>query len=179
VLVYVLPAAVTEYAAASYDYEARLCHLKMWPDFAGYGFNLHADRATPGQFVGKVDEGSPAEAAGLRLNDRIVEVNGHSVEGRSHADVVADVKSVSGEVRLLVVDASTDEMCRQSGVVLSSSCLTNVQTIICPDSNPYTSMGSVQCRHQYATQLEAPSCCTLRVVIVRALGQVVCVCVCV
>lgn len=135
---------VMEYAAASYDYEARLCHLKMWPDFAGYGFNLHADRATPGQFVGKVDEGSPAEAAGLRLNDRIVEVNGHSVEGRSHADVVADVKSVSGEVRLLVVDADTDEMCRQSGVVLSSSCLTSVQTIICPDSNPYTSMSSVQ-----------------------------------
>lgn len=137
-------AAVEEYVAASYDYEARLCHLKMWSDFSGYGFNLHADRATPGQYVGKVDEGSPAEAAGLRLNDRIVEVNGHSVEGRSHAEVVADIKSLGGEVRLLVVDSDIDELCRHSGVILTSSCLTNIRTIICPDFNPYTSVAPVQ-----------------------------------
>ena len=151
VLVYALAAAVMEHAVTSSNYEARLCHLKVWPDFAGYGFNLHADRATPGQFVGKVDEGSPAEAAGLRLNDRIMEVNGHGVDGRSHADVVADIKSVIGEVRLLVVDSATDEACRHSGVVLSSSCLTNIQTIVCPDSNPYTSVAPVQCRHHCAT----------------------------
>jgi len=60
--------------AVTVDCVARLCHLKIWPDFDGYGFNLHADRATPGQYVGKVDEGSPAEAAGLRLNDHIVQV---------------------------------------------------------------------------------------------------------
>ena len=155
-LVYVLLAAaqehaVVEHAAASSDYEARLCHLKIWPDFVGYGFNLHADRATPGQFIGKVDEGSPAEAAGLQLNDRIVEVNGISVEGKSHADVVANIKSVHGEVRLLVVDSATDQLCRHSGVTLSSSCLTNIETIICPDSSPHASAGPVQCRHHYAT----------------------------
>ena len=54
----------------------RLCHVIKRPDFPGYGFNLHAERTRPGQFIGKVDEGSPAEAAGLREGDRIVEVNG-------------------------------------------------------------------------------------------------------
>ena len=140
-------AAVEEYFATNYDYEARLCHLKMWSDFSGYGFNLHADRASPGQYVGKVDEGSPAEAAGLRLNDCIVEVNGHPVEGRSHGEVVGDIKSLIGEVRLLVVDLATDELCRHNGVILSSSCLTNIQTIICPDFNPHTSVAPVQCMH--------------------------------
>ena len=111
----------------------RLCHLKTWPDFAGFGFNLHADRATPGQYVGKVDEGSPAEASGLRLNDRIIEVNGRSVDGKNHAEVVADVKSIPGEVRLLVVDAETDEYYRSHDIVISSTSVTNIETIVCPD----------------------------------------------
>ena len=128
---------------AEIECEARLCHLKMWSDFAGYGFNLHADRATPGQYVGKVDEGSPAEAAGLRLNDRIVEVNGISVDGKSHADVVSAIKSVPGEVRLLVIDAATDEICRNNGVKVSAAVLTSVETIVCPDCRP-TSYGTCQ-----------------------------------
>lgn len=118
------------------DCVARLCHLKIWPDFAGYGFNLHADRATPGQYVGKVDEDSPAEAAGLRLNDRIVQVNGHSVEGRSHGEVVGDIKSVIGEVRLLVIDSATDEYCHTNRIKVSSASFADIQTIVCPDSRP-------------------------------------------
>ena len=121
--------------------EARFCHLRIWPDFAGYGFNLHADRGSPGQYVGKVDEGSPAEAAGLLLNDRVVEVNGRSVDGKSHAEVVAEIKSAVGEVRLLVVDAATDEMCRRDGVKITASCLTNITNIACPDCNPASNTG--------------------------------------
>jgi len=127
--------------ASSVEYEARLCHLKTWPDFAGYGFNLHADRATTGQYIGKVDEGSPAEAAGLRMNDRIVEVNGHNVEGKNHADVVAEVKSVDGEVRLLVVDAATDELCRRNGDKLTPTTITHIHCITCPDRNPQSTAG--------------------------------------
>ena len=133
--------AVTE--ASSDDCVARLCHLKIWPDFAGYGFNLHADRATPGQYVGKVDESSPAEAAGLKLNDRIVEVNGRSVDGKSHAEVVTDIKSISGKVRLLVVDAAADAFYRDNGVKISSESLTNIHDIICPDSRPQFNTGPI------------------------------------
>ena len=48
----------------------RLCHIRKVADFDGYGFNLHAEKNKPGQFVGKIDSGSPAEAAGLREGDR-------------------------------------------------------------------------------------------------------------
>jgi len=127
--------------AADADRVARLCHLKKWPDFAGFGFNLHADRATPGHYVWEVDDGSPAEAAGLRLHDRIMEVNGSRIDGKSHAEVVASIKSVAGEVRLLVIDAATDEFFRNNGVQISSAYLTNVHTITCPDSNPHYTTG--------------------------------------
>lgn len=52
----------------------RLCHLRKWADFEGYGFNLHADKAKRTQFVGVVDLNSPAESAGMKRNDKIIEV---------------------------------------------------------------------------------------------------------
>ncbi len=66
----------------------RLAHVTKWDHFDGYGFNLHAEKSRPGQFVGKVDSGSPAEAAGLREGDRIVEVNGVNISHENHKQVV-------------------------------------------------------------------------------------------
>ena len=31
----------------------RLCHIIKRPDFVGYGFNLHAEKAKPGQYIGE------------------------------------------------------------------------------------------------------------------------------
>lgn len=50
----------------------RLCAMKKGAN--GYGFNLHSDKSKPGQFIRAVDPDSPAEASGLRAQDRIVEV---------------------------------------------------------------------------------------------------------
>ena len=50
--------------------QPRLCHINKVHNFDGYGFNLHAEKNKPGQFVGKIDWGSPAEGAGLREGDR-------------------------------------------------------------------------------------------------------------
>lgn len=83
--------------------EPRLCHVRKTPDFDGYGFNLHAEKGKPGQFIGKVDEGSPAEHAGLKRGDRILEVNGHSIAGESHKQVVARIKERPDDAELLVV----------------------------------------------------------------------------
>ena len=48
--------------------------LRRWPDFDGFGFNLHSEKGKPGQYIGKVDDCSPSTAAGLRRGDWIVEV---------------------------------------------------------------------------------------------------------
>jgi len=97
----------------------RLCHIRKVPDFDGYGFNLHAERGKPGQFIGKVDEGSPAAAAGLRDGDRIVEVNGTNVALETHQQVVECIKAVPEEVRLLVVDVNAEAFYREHNVVVT------------------------------------------------------------
>lgn len=88
----------------NHNSNARFCHIVKWEHFDGYGFNLHAEKGKPGQYIGKVDEGSPAEAAGLRQGDRILEVNGESIANKTHKQVVELIKTLPNETKLLVVD---------------------------------------------------------------------------
>uniref|UniRef100_A0A8C3GR44 SLC9A3 regulator 2 n=1 Tax=Cairina moschata TaxID=8855 RepID=A0A8C3GR44_CAIMO len=92
----------------------RLCHLKKGP--SGYGFNLHSEKSRPGQFIRSVDPDSPASRAGLRPQDRLVEVNGINVEGLRHSEVVSHIKARESEARLLVVDPETDDYFKKLGV---------------------------------------------------------------
>ncbi|XP_044513216.1 Na(+)/H(+) exchange regulatory cofactor NHE-RF2 [Gracilinanus agilis] len=85
----------------------RLC--RMIKGEQGYGFHLHGEKGKSGQFIRKVEPGSPAEAAALRAGDRLVEVNGVNVEKETHLQVVQRIKAIEGETRLLVVDKETDE----------------------------------------------------------------------
>ncbi|KAM6155302.1 Na(+)/H(+) exchange regulatory cofactor NHE-RF2 isoform 3-T3 [Rhynchocyon petersi] len=89
----------------------RLCRLVRGEQ--GYGFHLHGEKGRRGQFVRRVEPGSPAEAAALRAGDRLVEVNGVNVEGETHHQVVQRIKAVEGQTRLLVVDKETDEELRR------------------------------------------------------------------
>lgn len=63
----------------------RLC--VMTKGDGGYGFHLHGEKGKSGQFIRKVEPGSPAEAAGLRAGDRLVAVNGVNVERETHHQV--------------------------------------------------------------------------------------------
>ncbi|XP_076616265.1 Na(+)/H(+) exchange regulatory cofactor NHE-RF1-like isoform X2 [Chaetodon auriga] len=93
----------------------RLCHLKKGA--SGYGFNLHSEKSRLGQFIRAVDEDSPAQKAGLRPHDKIVEVNGVSVVSMQHSEVVAAIKAGGDETRLLVVDAEAEEFFNRCNVL--------------------------------------------------------------
>ena len=113
----------------------RLCALRIWPDFQGYGFNLHAEKGKPGQFIGKVDAGSPSEVAGLKEGDRILEVNGNPVAQDSHAQVVQKIKSRDDQTDLLVVDKEADEYYKDRGIVVDGG-MSDVERIECPVVRP-------------------------------------------
>ncbi|KAF6127275.1 SLC9A3 regulator 2 [Phyllostomus discolor] len=72
----------------------RLCCLVRGEH--GYGFHLHGEKGRRGQFIRRVEPGSPAEAAELRAGDRLVEVNGVNVEGETHHQ---DVNGPARELR--------------------------------------------------------------------------------
>ncbi|XP_063220246.1 Na(+)/H(+) exchange regulatory cofactor NHE-RF1 [Bacillus rossius redtenbacheri] len=117
---------------------ARFCHIIQVKTFDGYGFNLHAEKNKPGQFIGKVDEGSPAEAAGLKEGDRIIEVNGVSIVNENHKQVVQRIKSIPNETKLLVVDAEADSYYKTNDIPINGN-LSNILYLKTPvpnDSDP-------------------------------------------
>lgn len=63
----------------------RLCLITKGE--SGYGFHLHGEKGKNGQFIRKVEPGSPAEASGLRAGDRVVGVNAVNVEKETHHQV--------------------------------------------------------------------------------------------
>ncbi|XP_062404745.1 Na(+)/H(+) exchange regulatory cofactor NHE-RF2 [Sardina pilchardus] len=96
------------------DLRPRLCHILKGE--LGYGFNLHSDKARMGQYIRCVDPDSPAEYAGLRPKDRLVEVNGMNIEHLRHSEVVAVIRRGGQETTLLVVDPETDELFKRLGI---------------------------------------------------------------
>ncbi|XP_053379025.1 uncharacterized protein LOC123529642 isoform X2 [Mercenaria mercenaria] len=104
----------------SHNYHPRVCHIRKWPDFQGYGFNLHAVKDGTGQFIGLVDANSPAESADLRQGDRIIEINGENVEDETHQKVIHKIKAGDNETKMLVVDAEADEYYKNNGIQITS-----------------------------------------------------------
>lgn len=115
---------------------ARLCHIIKWDDFDGYGFNLHAERGKNGQFIGKVDDGSPSQAAGLRQGDRIIEVNEINILNETHKQVVDRIKAFANETKLLVVDQEADEYFKTNNIIIRGTSTTHIKIIKTPEKNP-------------------------------------------
>lgn len=62
-----------------------------------------------GLFMTEVTPGGVAHNAGVRLNDRVLEVNGESVEGMTHEEVVSRVKAAGNCIMFLLADEETDK----------------------------------------------------------------------
>jgi len=106
--------------SGSASHPPRLCHLYIREDFEGYGFNLYKRKGVEGQYVSNIEAGSPAENAGLKNEDRVLEVNGSDVGGKSHKKIVAKIRDKKIEVSLLVVDKLCDEFLRRNKIKISS-----------------------------------------------------------
>ncbi|KAI5619124.1 Na(+)/H(+) exchange regulatory cofactor NHE-RF2-like [Silurus asotus] len=125
----------------------RFCHLVRAE--TGYGFNLHSEKSKPGQYIRSLDPGSPADRAGLRPQDRLIEVNGVNIEGMRHTEVVAFIKRGGNETHLLVVDPETDEHFNKLGITPSSSHVKGFEgkTITNGSPNPRVNGHSTQSAH--------------------------------
>lgn len=68
--------------------------------------------AAAGQFLWEVDAGLAAERAGMREGDRVLAVNGESIEGLDHQQTVLRIRAHEDWVTLLVIDPASDEFYR-------------------------------------------------------------------
>lgn len=114
------PSPVPVISKPQHNFHPRKCHIRKWPDFQGYGFNLHAEKDKKGQYIGLVDANSPAEDADLRKGDRIIEVNGENIEDVAHAQVIQKIKAGGDETILLVVDPEADEFYKNNGIKVTA-----------------------------------------------------------
>ena len=80
----------------------RMCHLKKKSAHNEYGFYFYQENGK--HIIGIVDEGGIADKAGLREGDSIVEVDDTDVTNASHKVVVAKIKSIPLETKILVVN---------------------------------------------------------------------------
>ncbi|PWA31298.1 hypothetical protein CCH79_00002666 [Gambusia affinis] len=88
----------------------KLCYLVK--STMGFGFSLRSVRGEPGLFMTQVDSGKTAYNAGVRNEDRLLEVNGENVENCTHDEVVEKIKLGGKSVMLLLVDKETDRFYR-------------------------------------------------------------------
>ncbi len=72
-------------------------------DYSGIGATVQIDQDTKEKTIIKLTKGAPAEKAGLKVNDVILEVNGENVESRELNDVIAMIKGETGKESVLTV----------------------------------------------------------------------------
>ncbi|KAJ7304968.1 hypothetical protein JRQ81_010687 [Phrynocephalus forsythii] len=89
----------------------RFCFLKK-EDGESFGFWLRQEAGKSGHIVWQVIPGGLAHRRGLRNGDRILEVNGASVDTMEHFRVVWKIKSSGKQVSLTVLDGHTYELAK-------------------------------------------------------------------
>ncbi|CAN2387909.1 PDZ domain containing 3 [Pristimantis euphronides] len=100
---------------SSLPYRPRKLHVVRCPQ--GYGFLLRQEKCLggPGQFLRELDPGLPAEVAGMREGDRLLAVNGQSIEELEHEHVVSLIQESGNQVTLLVISNEGDRFYSEIG----------------------------------------------------------------
>ena len=112
--------------------KVRLCCLKIWEDFNGYG--LHFNVANGDHIVIGIDSNSPAGRAGLKVGDLIVEVNGHNIDRERYHKEFKRIMKMSKSVSLLVLDPACVAYYKERQIRVRGD-MPNVLSMICPDTS--------------------------------------------
>ncbi|XP_056145096.1 Na(+)/H(+) exchange regulatory cofactor NHE-RF3 [Lampris incognitus] len=100
----------------------KLCYLVK--SNSGYGFGLRSAVGEPGLFMTDVTPGSVADKAGVKVNDRLLEVNGENVDAATHDIVVEKIKLAGNSIMFLLVDKETDRYYQNKHIRLGAGLAT-------------------------------------------------------
>ncbi|XP_018101352.2 Na(+)/H(+) exchange regulatory cofactor NHE-RF3 isoform X1 [Xenopus laevis] len=114
------------------QHKPRLCKLQKSNN--GYGFHLNAIKDTQGQFMNQVVKGGPADVAGIKDKDVLLEVNGANVEKESYEDVLIKIKETKGTLALLVASQEAYDYFKEQKIPITASMADPVSEVS-PNSN--------------------------------------------
>ncbi|XP_064832494.1 Na(+)/H(+) exchange regulatory cofactor NHE-RF3-like [Oncorhynchus masou masou] len=100
----------------------KLCYLAK--SSGGYGFSLRSVKGEVGMFMAEVNPGGAAEKAGVKANDRLIEVNGENMENATHDQIVEKVKASGSRIMFLLVDEDTDKFYKNKRIKLGAGLAT-------------------------------------------------------
>lgn len=104
--------------AAKQDPKPKLCY--MIKTSSTYGFSVRSDKSKEGFFMTEVTPGGVANKAGVRIKDRLVEINGENIDNCTHEQVVEKIKQTGSSVMVLLVDEETDKFYQRKRVTIGT-----------------------------------------------------------
>uniref|UniRef100_A0A4W4FY26 PDZ domain-containing protein n=1 Tax=Electrophorus electricus TaxID=8005 RepID=A0A4W4FY26_ELEEL len=93
--------------------------LRLAQGHSGYGFLLRQEKIIAGRpvhMLREVDAGSPAEAAGIKDGELLLEVNGESTDSLGHEDVVSKIRQSGKHVTLTTMTVHGQDLYTQLGL---------------------------------------------------------------
>ncbi|CAK8680003.1 unnamed protein product [Clavelina lepadiformis] len=88
--------------------QAHLIHVAKGQN-QEYGMFLRSKNEKPGHYSLDVDIGKACERCGVKNNNRLIAVNGKTILGRDHKDVVRLIKSIPNHVVLLLLPLAASQ----------------------------------------------------------------------
>nr|XP_061801587.1 NHERF family PDZ scaffold protein 4b [Nerophis lumbriciformis] len=135
-------------------FRARKLDLDLAPE--GYGFLLRFEKASSGRtahVLRKVDAGSPAERAGVRDGDVLLEVNGESVELLQHDEIVTRVRESGQQISITTIIPRGHEFYTKLGLS---------PLLFCEDANIQPVNASENCLQNDTAGSSKPRLCSVQ-----------------
>uniref|UniRef100_A0A3P8RLE5 PDZ domain containing 1 n=1 Tax=Amphiprion percula TaxID=161767 RepID=A0A3P8RLE5_AMPPE len=104
--------------AAKQDPKPKLCY--MVKSSSSYGFSVRSDKSKKGFFMTEVIPGGVADKAGVRVKDRLVEINGENIENCTHEQIVEKIRLTGSSIMVLLVDEETDNFYQRKRVKMGT-----------------------------------------------------------
>ena len=94
-------------------------------DYTGIGATIYMDTSTKQKIIRKVQESSPAEEAGLKVDDVLLKINGEDISQKSLNDTVSMIRGKEGKTSKLTIQRKEQDKTKVMEVTVTAKKLVN------------------------------------------------------